>query len=105
MFLGVCLVLSLFAVRLLRLQGLDASAMAKQALDGRLTTATVPAMRGDVVDRDGAVLATSLVRYDVTVDQKARGEPGRCCARTRSRASGSTSPSASRGRWPRWRRC
>ncbi|GAB3689281.1 peptidoglycan D,D-transpeptidase FtsI family protein [Angustibacter aerolatus] len=73
MFLGVCLVLSLFAVQLLRLQGLDASAMAKQALDGRLTTATVPAMRGDVVDRDGAVLATSLVRYDVTVDQKLVG--------------------------------
>jgi cell division protein FtsI (penicillin-binding protein 3) len=71
MFLGVCIVLSLFAVQLLRLQALDASAMAKQALAGRLTTTTVPATRGDIVDRTGAVLATSLERYDVTVDQRA----------------------------------
>jgi cell division protein FtsI (penicillin-binding protein 3) len=71
MFLGVCIVLSLFAVQLLRLQALDASAMAKQALAGRLTTTTVPANRGDILDRNGAVLATSLERYDVTVDQRA----------------------------------
>ena len=71
MFVGVCIVLSLFAVQLLRLQALDASAMAKQALAGRTTTATVPATRGDVLDRGGAVLATSLERYDVTVDQRA----------------------------------
>ncbi len=69
MFLGVCIVLSLFAVQLLRLQALDASAMAKQALGSRLTTVTVDATRGQIVDRDGVVLATSLERYNVTVDQ------------------------------------
>ncbi|MGN6301130.1 MAG: peptidoglycan D,D-transpeptidase FtsI family protein [Angustibacter sp.] len=69
MFLAVCIVLSLFAVQLLRLQALDASAMAKQALGSRLTTVTVDATRGQIVDRDGVVLATSLERYNVTVDQ------------------------------------
>jgi cell division protein FtsI (penicillin-binding protein 3) len=74
MFLGVCIVLSLFAVQLLRLQALDASAMAQQALGSRLTTVTVDATRGQIVDRDGVVLATSLERYNVTVDQKTVGK-------------------------------
>lgn len=70
MFLGVCIALSLFAVQLLRLQALDASAMAQQALGSRLTTVPVTAARGQILDRAGVVLATSLERYDVTVDQK-----------------------------------
>lgn len=69
MFVGVCIVLSLFAVQLLRLQALDASAMAQQALGSRLTTVPVSAPRGEIVDRNGVVLATSLERYNVTVDQ------------------------------------
>jgi cell division protein FtsI (penicillin-binding protein 3) len=73
MFVGLCIALSLFAVQLLRLQALDASAMAKQALGSRLTTVKVPALRGNIVDRDGVVLATSLERYDVTVDQTTVG--------------------------------
>ncbi len=70
MFLGVCIALSLFAVQLLRLQALDASAMAQQALGSRLTTVPVNAARGQIVDREGVVLATSLDRFNVTVDQK-----------------------------------
>ena len=69
MFIGVCFELSLFAVQLLRLQALDASAMAEQALGSRLTTVPVTAPRGAIVDRSGVVLATSLERYNVTVDQ------------------------------------
>lgn len=70
MFLGVSIALSLFAVQLLRLQALDASAMAQKALGGRLTTVPVSAERGQILDREGAVLATSLDRYNVVVDQK-----------------------------------
>lgn len=69
MFLGVCMVLSLFAVQLLRLQALDASAMAQQALGARRTTLTVVAPRGQILDRNQVVMATSLERVDVTVDQ------------------------------------
>ncbi|WP_460460746.1 peptidoglycan D,D-transpeptidase FtsI family protein [Angustibacter peucedani] len=77
MFLGVCITLSLFAVQLLRLQALDASAMAQKALGSRLTTVPVNATRGQIVDRDGVVLATSLERYNVTVDQTTVAEYSR----------------------------
>ncbi|MGL5858263.1 MAG: peptidoglycan D,D-transpeptidase FtsI family protein [Angustibacter sp.] len=70
MFVAACVVLSLFAAQLLRLQALDASAMAREALGGRLTTAAVPAVRGQLLDRSGVVFATSLERYHITVDQK-----------------------------------
>ena len=43
--------------------------MAEQALGSRLTTVPVPAARGEIVDRSGVVLATSLERRNVTVDQ------------------------------------
>ncbi len=70
MFVVVCVVLSLFGVQLLRLQALDASAMATQALGGRLTTVTVPALRGAILDARGATLAASVERYDVVASQK-----------------------------------
>ncbi len=77
MFIGICITLSLFAVQLLRLQALDASAMAQKALGSRLTTVPVTATRGQILDRDGVVLATSLERYNVTVDQTTVGEYSR----------------------------
>ena len=77
MFLGVCVVLSLFAAQLLRVQALDASTLAQAALGSRLTTVTVNAPRGDILDRSGVVMATSLVRYNVTVDQLAVTEYSR----------------------------
>lgn len=70
MFLGLCIVLSLFAAQLLRLQALDASAMAQEALGSRETTHKLKAMRGDILDRNGVPLATSVERYDVSVDQR-----------------------------------
>ncbi len=44
--------------------------MARQALGSRLTTVPVSAPRGQILDRHGVVLATSLERYNVTVDQQ-----------------------------------
>lgn len=63
-------VLSLFVGRLVQIQALDASALAAEALGNRLVEQTVPADRGDITDADGAVLATSVERRNVTVDQK-----------------------------------
>jgi cell division protein FtsI (penicillin-binding protein 3) len=70
LFIGVCIVLSLFAAQLLRLQALDASAMAAEALGSRQITHTLKAMRGDILDRSGVPLATSVERYDISVDQR-----------------------------------
>ena len=54
----VVLVLVGFAARLLYVQGLAGHALADRAFDLRLQTDVVPAERGEIVDRDGVVLAT-----------------------------------------------
>lgn len=66
---AVLFVLSLFAGRLVQLQGLDASALASAALQQRTGTTSLPAHRGDIVDSTGAVLATTVELRDVVVDQ------------------------------------
>lgn len=67
--LVVLFVMSLFVGRLVQLQGLDASALAAEALGERLKVVTLPAQRGDITDADGVVLASTVQRVDVTVDQ------------------------------------
>src|SRR5690606_20568711 len=64
-------IFSLFAAQLVRIQGLDASAVAAQAFDERNRTEVLPALRGQIVDRNGVVLAQSIERRTVTVDQTA----------------------------------
>lgn len=58
------------AGRLVWVQGLNASALAAQAIDERTASRTIPALRGDILDRNGTVLATSVQRYDIFVNQK-----------------------------------
>lgn len=70
-FLVTIMVFSLFAVQLVRIQGLDASAVAAQAFSERNRTEVLPALRGQIVDRNGVVLAQSIERRTVTVDQTA----------------------------------
>jgi cell division protein FtsI (penicillin-binding protein 3) len=62
-------VLSLFAGRLVQIQGIDASVLAAKALQERSRAVVLPAHRGDVVDADGAVLATTVERRNIVVDQ------------------------------------
>lgn len=64
-------ILSLFGAQLFRLQALDSSAMASAALKSRLSIVAVPALRGSITANDGAVLATSIERRNVTADQTA----------------------------------
>lgn len=56
--------------RLVWVQGLDASARAEEAVAQRTVTRTIPAMRGEITDRNGTVLASSVQRYDLWVNQK-----------------------------------
>src|SRR5699024_3306909 len=55
--------------RLVWVQGLDASARAQEAIEQRTVTRAVPALRGDITDRDGTTLASSVERYDLWVNQ------------------------------------
>jgi cell division protein FtsI (penicillin-binding protein 3) len=70
--IGVVLVLGLLVVlgiRLVWVQGFDAAGRAEAAAQERSRTEVVPALRGEIRDTHGNVLARTLQRYDVTVDQ------------------------------------
>ena len=70
--IGVVLVLGLLVVlgiRLVWVQGFDAAGRAEAAAGERSRTEVVPALRGEIRDTHGNVLARTLQRYDVTVDQ------------------------------------
>ena len=71
-FLGVVLLVMLvvFAGRLVVVQVVDGPAIAAQARDARLSTITVVGNRGSITDSTGVVLASSVPRYDISVNQK-----------------------------------
>lgn len=60
--------LAVFVLRLVQIQAVNADALAEQALEGRLVTSEIAVPRADIVDRDGAVLATSVDRFHVFVN-------------------------------------
>ncbi|WP_406830333.1 penicillin-binding protein 2 [Pedococcus sp. KACC 23699] len=71
MTVAVLFIFSVFGAQLLRLQGFDASGVSQTAASKRLGTIVYPAMRGSIVDRNGTILASSVERRTVTVDQTA----------------------------------
>ncbi|MDO5618457.1 peptidoglycan D,D-transpeptidase FtsI family protein [Kocuria sp.] len=71
-FVGLALgliALTLLALRLVWVQGLDLSGRAASAENDRLRQESLPALRGEILDRNGAILARSIQRYDIAVDQ------------------------------------
>ncbi len=73
-------VLSLFGARLVQLQGLDAPTYAAAAEQGRLRTATLPATRGTITDRNGVALATTVAAVNITSDQTKVVDPAATAA-------------------------
>ena len=67
-FLLTAFCLSMFAARLVQLQGVDAAAYAAMAADEHTRTVVLPAERGVIRDRDGEVLATSTDAVALTAD-------------------------------------
>ncbi|PWI18931.1 cell division protein [Streptomyces sp. Act143] len=66
--LALTLVLIAFAVRLLQVQAVDASTYAAKAEQNRYVGYTLAAERGQITDRAGVALATSVDAYDITAD-------------------------------------
>ncbi|MEU1073716.1 MULTISPECIES: penicillin-binding protein 2 [unclassified Streptomyces] len=66
--LGLTLVMIAFVVRLLQVQAVDASAYSAKAEKNRYASYALPAERGEITDRDGIALATSVDAYDITAD-------------------------------------
>ncbi|MFM7014371.1 MAG: peptidoglycan D,D-transpeptidase FtsI family protein [Actinomycetota bacterium] len=54
-----------FTIRLIDFQIVSASAINQISYEKRAVTRIVPALRGDIVDRNGEVLATTVYRYDI----------------------------------------
>ena len=68
--LGIMLTLLLVVGgKLFMVQGLDVGGMAEAALNNRLTPIVLPAERGSILDSSGTVLASSVIRYNIVVDQ------------------------------------
>lgn len=71
--LGLGIMLTLLLVvggKLFLVQGLDVGGMAAAALNKRMTETVLPAERGSILDSNGTVLANSVIRYNVVVDQR-----------------------------------
>lgn len=62
-------ILIVFVIRLIDVQIVNSAPLAQQALELRLVTATHTPPRADIVDRNGVVLATSVDRYHLAVNQ------------------------------------
>lgn len=61
--------LLVLGVRLFHLQALDTAGWAQAAVGNRLTHVDVPAIRGSILDTHGDVLARSVERYDLVINQ------------------------------------
>ncbi|MDO4919973.1 penicillin-binding protein 2 [Kocuria sp.] len=73
--IALLLVLLLLVVgRLFWVQGLDPGGRAEAAAAQRTLVEPIPAVRGEITDSRGTVLARTLQRYDITVDQTAVAE-------------------------------
>ncbi|WP_053385764.1 peptidoglycan D,D-transpeptidase FtsI family protein [Leucobacter japonicus] len=69
--LGIIVVASLvFLVRLVDVQVVSAAALNEDAKDKRAVPVAIPSVRGDIVDRNGEVFATTDERYDVQLSPK-----------------------------------
>ncbi|WP_329386616.1 penicillin-binding protein 2 [Streptomyces sp. NBC_01351] len=67
---GLTLVMVAFVVRLLQVQAVDAATFSAEASKNRYTSVKLAAERGEITDRKGVALATSVDAYDITADPK-----------------------------------
>jgi cell division protein FtsI (penicillin-binding protein 3) len=66
--LGLTLVMIAFTARLVQVQAVDAASYADRAAVNRLVELPLAADRGDITDREGTALATTVDAYDITAD-------------------------------------
>lgn len=88
------LLLLVFAARLVQIQVVDSAALSQTALESRLHTSEITVPRADIVDRNGVVLATSVDRYNVVVNQQDLAKWERTDAMGKTTASGSADAAA-----------
>jgi cell division protein FtsI (penicillin-binding protein 3) len=62
-------VLGLYVGRLVQVQGFEGATLAADAFSERSTTIKLPAHRGNIVDVNGSVLATTVEQWNLQIDQ------------------------------------
>ena len=67
-FAAICTLLIVIGGRLVELQGVDSSGLAKDAQAQRVYTVDLNALRGKIIDRNGTVLAYTSNAQDITAD-------------------------------------
>src|SRR4051794_41052230 len=67
---ALVLILGVFLFRLVDIQVVNASALEAEAEDKRSIPVTIVGKRGDIFDSTGAMLAHSVLRYDITASPK-----------------------------------
>jgi len=66
--LAIAIVLTLFAGRLVQIQGMEAAYYSKKASSEKVKTIPLPALRGTVYGANGQVLAMTIAQYTVWAD-------------------------------------
>lgn len=67
-FLGIAIVLSIFAARLVQLQGIDPAQYAEMAAAEGTESVIIPSERGEILDRNGEPLAESIDALMIVAD-------------------------------------
>ncbi len=71
MLIATLFIFSIFGAQLFWVQGINASGVSAAALKERTTEALIPALRGQILDTNGVVLASSQERFTISVNQTA----------------------------------
>ncbi|MDO9395408.1 MAG: penicillin-binding protein 2 [Herbiconiux sp.] len=66
----VMAVVAVFVVRLVSIQIVQADTLNAESFDKLSASTSIYGLRGDIVDNDGTVLATTVLRYDITTSPK-----------------------------------
>ena len=66
-------VLAIFIIRLFWVQVIDAPGINKISTEARQTTRSIQAIRGNIIDSEGHILATTIISWDVNIDPKNAG--------------------------------
>jgi cell division protein FtsI (penicillin-binding protein 3) len=68
--LAVAAIVAVFVVRLVSIQIVQADTLNAESFDKLSNRVAIDGLRGDIVDNDGTVLASTVLRYDITASPK-----------------------------------